>query len=350
MVESERERNSRFSGVLQLCRPGPTSPRAVGGPAGGAIRVRTGSEGDQDRGAGKRRWWPMLVWMGILCGFAGALPAQEYVVRPGDTLSGIAQRHGVSLAELAKVNELALDAVIRPGQRLRLPEGAADRGRSEPPRTVVVRKNENLTLIARAHGVDVRDLAYANGLTLDSVIHPGQRLVIPSGPVAAPRAPLPARVQKALDLAPVPPGRWRYIVIHHSATAEGNPRSLDRYHREVRRMENGLAYHFVIGNGHGMGDGEIAVGHRWTRQLPGGHLGSESLNQQSIGICLVGDFNRNRPTRRQMESLEALVRALMQRCGLPREAVTTHQRIQPGRTECPGRHFPWKSFLQTLDT
>ena len=44
-------------------------------------------------------------------------------------------------------------------------------------------------------------------------------------------------------------------------------KGMDRYHRDERHMEHGLAYHFVIGNGNGMGDGEIGVGQRWIEDL-----------------------------------------------------------------------------------
>jgi N-acetyl-anhydromuramyl-L-alanine amidase AmpD len=123
---------------------------------------------------------------------------------------------------------------------------------------------------------------------------------------------------------------------------------MDRYHREERHMENGLAYHFVIGNGQGMGNGEIAVGHRWTAQLDGGHLRSESQNQVSLGICLVGNFDRHKPTPQQMRQLGVLVRALMSRCHLPPDAVKTHRQINVVFTRCPGRHFPTQNFLNSL--
>jgi hypothetical protein len=42
----------------------------------------------------------------------------------------------------------------------------------------------------------------------------------------------------------------------YSAIKDGNAASYDRAHRR-RGMENGLAYHFVIGNGVDSGDGEI---------------------------------------------------------------------------------------------
>jgi len=53
-----------------------------------------------------------------LRGFAGSLP--EYEVAGGDTLYSIAKQHGVTVEDLREVNGLASDAVIRPGDRLRL--------------------------------------------------------------------------------------------------------------------------------------------------------------------------------------------------------------------------------------
>jgi hypothetical protein len=127
-------------------------------------------------------------------------------------------------------------------------------------------------------------------------------------------------------------------------------KGMDRYHREERQMENGLAYHFVIGNGHGMGDGEIGVGSRWTRQLDGGHLTSLKQNEISLGICLVGNFDRHEPTAKQLQQLKTLVEALLRRCGLSNDAVKTHQQINVLYTRCPGRHFPTKRFLASLES
>ncbi|MBM4054820.1 MAG: hypothetical protein FJ264_09150 [Planctomycetes bacterium] len=44
---------------------------------------------------------------------------------------------------------------------------------------------------------------------------------------------------------------WKYIVIHHSASESGCAAEFDKFHREKRHWENGLGYHFVIGNGNG---------------------------------------------------------------------------------------------------
>ncbi len=219
-------------------------------------------------------------------------------------------------------------------------------------RTYVVKPSDTLYGLAQQHGLTVSQLASRNGISRDTHLYVGQRLIIPDLAPAAVPAPsaLGATVQRAVTRAPVSPGRWKYIVIHHSGTDAGNFKSLDRYHREERHMENGLAYHFLIGNGNGMGDGEIAVGNRWTEQLDGGHLRSEEQNKIALGICLIGNFEHHLPTAKQMRSLEQLTRALMQRCKLGASAVRTHQQINIVRTECPGEKFPTRSFLAKLKT
>ena len=154
-----------------------------------------------------------------------------------------------------------------------------------------------------------------------------------------PKAPvLDSNVEKQLQRTRVDNG-WKHIVIHHTATRSATAKGIDRFHRERRRMENGMAYHFLIGNGKGMNDGEIFVGQRWKRQIAGGHLASEVLNQTSIGICLVGNFEEQAPTGKQLASLRALTDRLRELTRLPATAVTTHRKIHPRHTSCPGKHF-----------
>ncbi len=149
--------------------------------------------------------------------------------------------------------------------------------------------------------------------------------------------------------APVQRRRWQFIVVHNSGTRQGNAAVFDYYHRHVRRMRNGLAYPFVIGNGTSTGNGQIEVGDRWHRQINGGHVHSDYLNNISLGICLVGDFNRDQPTRAQLESCEELIGYLRQRCGKTAGhdiVVRPHREMNPPRwpTDCPGDAFPYSWF------
>ena len=75
---------------------------------------------------------------------------------------------------------------------------------------------------------------------------------------------LPPKTANTLNAIPVR-GMWKHIVVHHTATPSATPGGIDRFHREQRHMENGMAYHFLIGNGHGMRDGENRKARRQTR-------------------------------------------------------------------------------------
>jgi hypothetical protein len=164
----------------------------------------------------------------------------------------------------------------------------------------------------------------------------------PPPPLAPPRSARPAPTGGSAPDGWIPPGgisrRWRYIVIHHSATPTGCASEFDRAHRG--RGWDELGYHFVIGNGSDTADGQIEVGSRWLRQKHGAHCKTpdQTYNQHGIGICLVGNFEQTRPTGPQMDSLVRLLRFLTAECGIPVGRIVTHQGVT-GRTLCPGRHF-----------
>lgn len=301
----------------------------------------------------------LVVWSLLLGGLltSSTSPSQSmYVVQKGDTLFKIAQKHNLSLTALAARNGLKPDYYVKIGDRLTI--SSAANSTASPDRNdirYVVKRGDTLFDLAKANDISMDELARHNDFGKDHELKIGEQLMIPAAPGTAsnPATPqssagLPATIRTAIRNASVTPGRWKYIVIHHSGVAEGTVKGMDRYHREVRHMENGLAYHFVIGNGHGMVNGEIAVGNRWKKQLDGGHLASLAQDKVAIGICLVGNFDKTAPTSAEMKSLNALVRALMERCHISAGNVKTHQQINIIGTRCPGSKFPAKSFLAGL--
>lgn len=145
--------------------------------------------------------------------------------------------------------------------------------------------------------------------------------------------------------------QWTSIVIHHSATEVGGAERFDKTHREENGWTNGLGYHFVIGNGTDTGDGQIEVGPRWRRQnegIHGAHAGIDEYNQHGIGICLVGNLEEGRPTKKQMAALLKLVRKLTGFYGIQPARIYRHQAVRPEHTDCPGRFFPMSRFLTAL--
>ena len=117
--------------------------------------------------------------------------ASTYVVRPGDTLTQIGLRYGVTVQTLASVNTLSDPSRLTPGQVLKIPRGhvahEAPQAQTAASRTTQltllavywVRWGDTLFGIAARYGVTADALKEANGLWTDIIV-PGQRLDIPA--------------------------------------------------------------------------------------------------------------------------------------------------------------------------
>lgn len=101
-----------------------------------------------------------------------------YVVRPGDTLSDIANMFGVSINTIIWANDLKNARDVRPGDTLViLPVSGVER-------TVI--KGDTLKSLAKKYGADAEDIAQYNGLDLAEVLVVGSTIIIPGGEIAAP--------------------------------------------------------------------------------------------------------------------------------------------------------------------
>lgn len=199
----------------------------------------------------------------------------------------------------------------------------------------VVGPGETLWRIAKMYDVTVDDVMRANHLKDSAELKMGQRLLIEGASPIKPVIPLYSS------------NKWKYIIIHHSATDEGSALSFDKYHRS-RGWEN-LGYHFVIDNGsYGKQDGQIEVSPRWIKRQNGSHCKAGRMNCRAIGICLVGNFNTEKVSDKQMSSLVYLVAILKKHYDVPIRNIMGHGQVKGAKTECPGNNFPWDSFYSKL--
>ncbi len=141
---------------------------------------------------------------------------------------------------------------------------------------------------------------------------------------------------------------WKYIVLHHTATQKGSVASIHQAH--LQRVDSrgnpwrGIGYHFVIGNGNEMKDGKIEPTFRWIDQTEGAHAGNANYNKMGIGICLVGNFDKTRPTSKQLDSLKTLLDILKDKYSIGSKNVVAHKSVKA--TGCPGKYFPLHLFSQ----
>jgi hypothetical protein len=144
----------------------------------------------------------------------------------------------------------------------------------------------------------------------------------------------------------LPMGRvWR-ITVHHEGMPSPN------YHttveevaqdlREIRKvhlrdMQAGdIGYHYII-------DPEGRIWEGRFEKYRGAHAGGEA-NEGNLGIMLLGNFDLQEPTARQLKVLEAFLSRLMARFHVSPDHLYTHRELRP--TRCPGSRL--QAFMDAL--
>ncbi len=195
---------------------------------------------------------------------------------------------------------------------------------------------ETLWRIGKMYDVPVNDIVRANDISSAENLKMGQQLTIPN----------------ASQLKPVvtlyPSEKWKYIIIHHSGTEDGSALQFHRWHLN-KGWDKGVGYHFVIdSNESSKQDGQLESTPRWIKQEDGAHCKAGDMNTRGIGICLVGNFDKERVSEKQMESLVLLVNKLRRHYKIPLNRIMGHGEVSGASTHCPGRQFPWREFIERL--
>ena len=117
-----------------------------------------------------------------------------------------------------------------------------------------------------------------------------------------------------------------YIVIHHTAsTAKETVEQIHNFHINNNGWA-GIGYHFYIRK-----DGTIYKGR--DEKYAGAHC--ENYNSVSLGICLEGNFEIEKPTEKQIQSVTDLVKYLRKKYGDFK--LVGHRDLNA--TACPGKNL-----------
>ncbi len=129
----------------------------------------------------------LVLVTALVCGSAGvsglalavSAARSTYTVAPGDTLSDIADRLHIPVAELAEANGIDDPDLIVTGQVLVLPAAAGREGADADAAGYVVRPGDTLSGISVRLGVPTGRLADANGIDDPDFLPEGVVLVLP---------------------------------------------------------------------------------------------------------------------------------------------------------------------------
>ena len=96
---------------------------------------------------------------------------EAYTVKPGESLNAIANRSGVTVAELAALNDLNARASLRVGQQLVVPKTVAD---------YKIKRGDTLIGLANRYGVDTGKLAEMNDIQTNTQLRIGEVIKVPN--------------------------------------------------------------------------------------------------------------------------------------------------------------------------
>ncbi len=137
------------------------------------------------------------------------------------------------------------------------------------------------------------------------------------------------------------PEKIKYLIIHHTATSRDKTtfEAVKKYH--IEKGWEDIGYHWFIN-----GKGELQKGRdeKWVGAHASALKDGVSMNYQSLGVCLAGNFEIEEPSKEQIATLEAVLSDKRAKFGIARTNVLGHQEI-PASTACPGKNL--MPFIRT---
>ncbi|MBA2479132.1 MAG: N-acetylmuramoyl-L-alanine amidase [Planctomycetes bacterium] len=219
--------------------------------------------------------------------------APQHLVVEGDTLSSISERYNVDIATIIKANRLAHKTLV-PGQVLYLPGARVDAPR-----------------VARAIPEPAPEVDTSTDWFIARSTWSVQSIDVPN---TDPMAPI-----------------YR-LTVHHSSEhgdASGDPVDMLRLFEKNHKSKGWacIGYHFIIA-----ADGQVYEGRPLKYQ--GAHASGDN-NIGNVGICLLGNFERDSVPQAQRAALMSVLDRLVRRYGIARTEIHGHREFKT--TDCPGR-------------
>ncbi|GEM_PF-1431674 len=137
-----------------------------------------------------------------------------------------------------------------------------------------------------------------------------------------------------------------YIIIHHSATKDTDGSdfaAIKKYHTQTKGWSD-IGYHWVLEKVAGVYGWKVGR----AESKKGAHCSAGNMNNKSIGLCLVGNYEEEIPTAEAYALLAAKCKEVMERYPAIKDTSRILLHGQVGATSCPGKNFSLKKLLAAL--
>ncbi len=118
------------------------------------------------------------------------------------------------------------------------------------------------------------------------------------------------------------------IVIHHSGNTD-TPKKIRKLHVEINGW-NDIGYHFMVSR-----DGKILMGR--DLNIEGAHV--LGFNRDSVGICLLGNFDNEFLNDKQKQGLTELLENLTKKFNIDKNNIKFHRDFPNVAKSCPGKNI-----------
>lgn len=130
----------------------------------------------------------------------------------------------------------------------------------------------------------------------------------------------------------------RFIAVHHSQRKIDSVKRIKDLHIKINKWED-IGYHWLIDK-----KGKLHQGR--SEKFIGAHVLGH--NKNSIGICLIGNFDEELPTKKQIQTLIKFLKEKIKKHKIPIKNILGHKEFSDVTKTCPGKFVNMGEIRETL--
>lgn len=119
----------------------------------------------------------------------------------------------------------------------------------------------------------------------------------------------------------------KFIAVHHSQRKIDSVKRISNLHVKINKWED-IGYHWLIDKRGKLHQGRL-------EKFIGAHVYGH--NKNSIGICLIGNFDEESPTKKQIQTLIKFLKQKTKKHKIPIKNILGHREFPNVIKTCPGK-------------